>query len=158
MLDARMRNAPALSQGNEITGREPSLGGILRQRYIIHVNDEQSIVGLMSLIFTRYGFRETGFDTPMTAYHYALEHTPDLFIIDDMMPDICGEELIELILNTEILKNIPIIFMTARARFRWNTNLEAANIPVVIMPFILEGQFMPLVRRLLGMPRYESVT
>ncbi|MBC7508549.1 MAG: response regulator, partial [Ferruginibacter sp.] len=45
----------------------------------------------------------------------ALEHLPDLIICDIMMPVLDGYGVLHLLQKNEVLKNIPFIFLTAKA-------------------------------------------
>lgn len=43
----------------------------------------------------------------------AKQFKPDLILLDIIMPDICGGKVAKKIRNEDILKDIPIIFLTA---------------------------------------------
>ena len=44
----------------------------------------------------------------------ALDQRPDLIILDVIMPGIKGRELCTKIKSYEVLKNIPVVFLTAK--------------------------------------------
>lgn len=55
----------------------------------------------------------------------ARKHTPDLVIMDIMMPKMDGMEAVEVMRNDNSLKHIPIIFLTARGDEK--TEVEGLN-------------------------------
>ena len=48
------------------------------------------------------------------ALHLALDERPDLIILDVIMPGIKGRDLCRKMKAYEVLKNIPVIFLTAK--------------------------------------------
>lgn len=58
------------------------------------------------------------FEDARSALDYATEAPPDLFLLDVMMPDIDGFEACRLIKSNEKLRDIPVIFITAKSNVR----------------------------------------
>ena len=77
------------------------------------------------------------------------EH-PDVILLDVMMPGIDGWRVAEQLLDREDTKDIPIIFLTARAEFRDRARgLDIGGVEYVTKPFN-PVELAPLVRDLLG--------
>jgi DNA-binding response OmpR family regulator len=79
----------------------------------------------------------------------AREATPDVILLDVMMPGLDGWKVAEQLLEDERTSNIPIIFLTARAEFRDRAKgLDIGGIDYVTKPFN-PLDLAPLVRNLL---------
>ena len=66
----------------------------------------------------------------------ARTETPDVILLDVMMPALDGWRVAEQLLDEEATQNIPIIFLTARAEFRDRARgLDIGGIDYVTKPF-----------------------
>jgi DNA-binding response OmpR family regulator len=80
----------------------------------------------------------------------AREHTPDVVLLDVMMPGLDGWSVAEHLLEDERTREIPIIFLTARAEFRDRARgLDIGGVDYVTKPFN-PLELAPLVRELLA--------
>jgi len=80
-------------------------------RKIYMVEDEKSLNVLLEKYLQKEGYDVTSFSDGASALE-KIKDTPDLWILDIMLPDIDGYELIGKI--KEYNKNTPVIFMSAR--------------------------------------------
>ena len=79
----------------------------------------------------------------------ARENTPDVVLLDVMMPGLDGWQVAEHLLQDERTSEIPIIFLTARAEFRDRARgLDIGGVDYVTKPFN-PLELAPLVRELL---------
>ena len=79
----------------------------------------------------------------------AREQAPDVVLLDVMMPGLDGWQVAEALLQDDLTRNIPIIFLTARAEFRDRARgLDIGGIDYVTKPFN-PLDLAPLVRELL---------
>jgi DNA-binding response OmpR family regulator len=79
----------------------------------------------------------------------AREERPDVILLDVMMPQLDGWRVAEQLLDDERTKDIPIIFLTARAEFRDRARgLDIGGVDYVTKPFN-PLDLAPLVRDLL---------
>jgi PAS domain S-box-containing protein len=83
------------------------------QPIIMLVDDIPANLRLLGDILKERGYKVFQFPKASMAYEAAKLHPPDLFLLDIMMPEINGFELSKLILSTESLSDIPIIFISA---------------------------------------------
>ena len=75
--------------------------------------------------------------------------TPDVILLDVMMPGLDGWRVAEQLLEDERTRSIPIVFLTARAEFRDRAKgLNLGGIDYVTKPFN-PLELAPLVRKLL---------
>ena len=79
----------------------------------------------------------------------ARESTPDVVLLDVMMPGLDGWRVAEQLLQDDRTSEIPIIFLTARAEFRDRARgLDIGGVDYVTKPFN-PLELAPLVRDLL---------
>jgi DNA-binding response OmpR family regulator len=75
--------------------------------------------------------------------------TPDVILLDVMMPGLDGWGVAEALLESENTAHIPIIFLTARAEFRDRARgLDIGGVDYITKPFN-PVELAPLVRALL---------
>src|SRR5919201_4671687 len=79
----------------------------------------------------------------------AREQTPDVILLDVMMPGLDGWQVAEELLGDERTRKIPIVFLTARAEVRDRARgLDLGGVDYVTKPFN-PVELAPLVRDLL---------
>jgi two-component system, OmpR family, alkaline phosphatase synthesis response regulator PhoP len=79
----------------------------------------------------------------------ARQERPDVILLDVMMPGLDGWQVAEELVSDERTRDIPIVFLTARADFRdRERGLEAGGIAYLTKPFN-PVELAPLVRNLL---------
>ena len=84
-----------------------------------------------------------------TGLERARDDRPDVVLLDVMMPGLDGWRVAEQLLEDGQTRDIPIIFLTARAEFRDRAKgLDIGGIDYVTKPFN-PLELAPLVRRLL---------
>ena len=84
-----------------------------------------------------------------TGLEQARLQTPDVVLLDVMMPGLDGWQVAEHLLQDERTSDIPIIFLTARAEFRDRARgLDIGGVDYVTKPFN-PLELAPLVRELL---------
>jgi two-component system, OmpR family, alkaline phosphatase synthesis response regulator PhoP len=82
---------------------------------VLVVDDERDIVELVTYNLEREGFTVIPAYDGETALAEARMHTPDLILLDLMLPGIQGMEVCKLIRNDPSLNSIPIIMITAKS-------------------------------------------
>ena len=84
-----------------------------------------------------------------TGLETARTETPDVILLDVMMPGLDGWGVAEALLEDERTADIPIIFLTARAEFRDRARgLDIGGVDYITKPFN-PVELAPLVRGLL---------
>jgi len=79
---------------------------------VLVVDDEQGIIDLVSMALRYEGLGVSSADSGRAALASINERRPDLLILDVMMPDLNGFEIMQRIATDE--PRIPVIFLTAR--------------------------------------------
>ena len=103
---------------------------------ILIVEDERDIADLL-----RYNLQESGFKTDYVrngadALQRAVEKTPDLILLDLMLPEVDGMIVCRLLKNDPRTKNIPIVMVTAKTEEKDRVaGLELGADDYIIKPF-----------------------
>jgi DNA-binding response OmpR family regulator len=85
-----------------------------------------------------------------TGLERARSESPDVILLDVMMPGLDGWRVAEELLDDEKTKSIPIVFLTARAELRDRARgLDHGGVDYVTKPFN-PVELAPLVRDLIG--------
>ncbi len=85
------------------------------QKLIAIVDDEPDIVELVSLHLKNAGFKTREFIDVESFFGFLGTETPDLIILDLMLPDTDGFEVCKLLKNKDQYASIPVIMLTAKA-------------------------------------------
>ncbi|MEO0293284.1 MAG: response regulator [candidate division WOR-3 bacterium] len=83
-------------------------------KIIVVVDDEVDIVELISVNLGKVGFKVEGFYNAGDFLNFLKKRTPDLIILDLMLPDADGFEVCKYLKSEEKYGNIPIIMVTAK--------------------------------------------
>ena len=86
----------------------------MTKRNILCIDDDFGIIELVQLIMQREGYVVRGADGGNDGLTAMRDSTPDLVLLDIMMPEMDGWETYKRIKNDEQLKDIPVIILTAR--------------------------------------------
>jgi DNA-binding response OmpR family regulator len=86
------------------------------QPVILAADDDEDILQLVAFRLGRSGYRVLQAHDGEQALALAMETTPDLAVLDVMMPKMDGLEVARRLRAAEATKNIPIIMLTARAQ------------------------------------------
>lgn len=84
-------------------------------RTIAAVDDEQDILELLEVNLKKAGYSVRTFETGASFSKYMKNETPDLVLLDMMLPDTDGLELLKNIKSGERTKRIPVMMLTARS-------------------------------------------
>jgi DNA-binding response OmpR family regulator len=83
---------------------------------ILVADDEEDLRELVTYRLTRSGYRVIGAGDGQEAFELAAERTPDLMVLDVMMPKLDGYELTRRVRAEAALRSIPVILLTARSQ------------------------------------------
>ena len=116
---------------------------------VLVIDDEAPI-----RLLCRVNLEAEGMDVLEASYgpaglEQAKDERPDVILLDVMMPGLDGWKVAEQLLDDERTREIPIIFLTARAEFRDRAKgLDIGGVDYVTKPFN-PLDLAPLVRHLL---------
>lgn len=85
----------------------------LQDSVIMIVDDMPENLMLLVGILRKQGYKIKAFPNGKMAINAALRNSPDLILLDVMMPDIDGYEVSRILKRDERFENIPILFISA---------------------------------------------
>jgi len=127
---------------------------------ILIIDDEQDILDLLSYNLEREGYSILTASDGLTAKELSLNSSPDLIILDLMLPGINGLELCRLVRNNPKTADIPVMMLTARGEEVDKVlGLEIGADDYVTKPFSIPeivARVRSLLRRASGAPREKE--
>jgi two-component system phosphate regulon response regulator PhoB len=81
---------------------------------VLVVDDEPDILSILVYQLSREGFRVSTAVTGRSAIRTAIAETPDLVVLDLMLPELDGYEVLAQLRRHESTSSIPVILLTAR--------------------------------------------
>ena len=82
---------------------------------IFIVDDEQDLTDLLRYQLKREDFKVETVNDPFVALSVARDFAPDLIVLDVMMPDLDGYQLLRMFRSDNLLGQVPVVMLTARA-------------------------------------------
>jgi DNA-binding response OmpR family regulator len=86
------------------------------QKRVVCIEDEAEMIDLVRLILGRKGFSVIGANGGIEGLEAVRREKPDLVLLDLMMPDMDGWEVYQQIKADTVLREIPVIVVTAKAQ------------------------------------------
>jgi two-component system phosphate regulon response regulator PhoB len=81
---------------------------------ILIVDDEADVTELLDYKFKQAGYAIRTLNDPLRAIGLARDFRPDLIILDVMMPELTGVQLLRMVRADALLQDTPVIFLTAK--------------------------------------------
>ena len=118
---------------------------------ILIVEDEEDILDVLKYNLHKAGFQTLEAPNGETARNLIREETPDLILLDLMLPGINGLDLCKILKKDEATRNIPIVMLTAKSsEADIVTGLEMGAEDYVVKPFspkVLLARIQTVLRR-----------
>lgn len=103
---------------------------------ILIADDEKDVRNLVRFTFERRGFEVVEAADGIQALTVARRESPDLIILDAMMPGMSGYEASRELKKAEATKGIPIVFLSAKGQtYEVAEGLEAGAVAYIVKPF-----------------------
>ena len=81
---------------------------------VMVIDDDRAIVELMEMMLAVEGFRTTSICKSTNALDHVRQEMPDLILLDLMMPEVDGWQVLSALKSDPNLQHIPVIVVTAR--------------------------------------------
>jgi len=114
---------------------------------ILIVDDEPYMIRLLQHHIERAGFRMVKATNGREALERIRDEQPRLVIMDVMMPEINGLEVLAELRKREETRNLPVIIMTANAQRFTREEAEAAGVSAFLTKPFSPTQLMTEVKR-----------
>jgi DNA-binding response OmpR family regulator len=101
---------------NQPAANESLIGPAEQAPLVLAADDDEIILGLVVYRLEHSGYRVITASDGEEALRLALEHRPDLAVVDVMMPKLDGYELTRLLRSHDETREMPIILLTARVQ------------------------------------------
>jgi DNA-binding response OmpR family regulator len=85
-------------------------------RRVVYIEDEQEMIDLVKLILSRKRFEVIGANGGREGLDAVRKNSPDVILLDLMMPDMDGWEVYQQLKADESTRGIPVIVITAKAQ------------------------------------------
>ena len=85
------------------------------RKTILVVDDEPDVTELIEYKLRQSGYTVRAVNDPLRAVGLARDLRPDVIVLDVMMPELDGVRLLRMIRADSLLKDTPVILLTARA-------------------------------------------
>lgn len=83
---------------------------------VLLAEDEPNIVESLTFLLDRAGFDVTVETDGRQALHTALQTMPDVLILDVMLPELDGYEVLRQLRADQRAKNLPVVMLTAKGQ------------------------------------------
>lgn len=114
---------------------------------ILVVEDNEKSMKLFRDVLTATGFRTLEAGTGRDALELAVEHVPDLVLMDIQLPDLDGVEALSRLRADERTASIPVLALTAQAMFGDRERFVAAGFDDYISKPVNVVELVRTVRR-----------
>lgn len=106
-------------------------------RQILVVDDDASILTVVKLSLELVaGWDVTALESAAEAIAFAESHQPEAVVLDFMMPELDGAEVLRILRSKPATQNIPVIFLTAKAERAGHQSLKDSGAAgVLTKPF-----------------------
>ena len=84
------------------------------RKHILIVDDDKNMLKLLKM-FLEDDYQVTIVESGKQALDFIINHTPDLILLDYMMPLFDGPHVMEIIRKREESRHIPVLFLTSVA-------------------------------------------
>ena len=83
---------------------------------IIYFEDDKDMVELVRIILGREGYQVEGIAEGQAGIKAVQQNSPDVILLDLMLPDMDGWEIFRQLKHDELTADIPVIVITAKAQ------------------------------------------
>ncbi len=99
-------------EGAWSTGR----GSTVEDRKVLLIEDEPNIIEAIRFILSRDGWRVDTHSDGKTAVEAVRERAPDLIILDVMLPNRSGYDILNDLREADETQDVPVLMLTARGQ------------------------------------------
>lgn len=117
---------------------------------ILIVDDDPDLAMIMKMILSHAGFEAHSVLSGQEALNWLGARTPDLILLDLMMPDINGFTILRKLRASETTSALPVVILTAKADQKTRMESQSAGADAFLTKPINSKSLIEYVRRALG--------
>lgn len=102
-----------------------------KRKKILVVDDDPVIVRLLNKLLLNDGYEFVAAYDGLSGVQMATEENPDLILLDVIMPDLRGPDVVRALKENKKTKDIPIVFMTTMISLKADRGSEVINVDEV---------------------------
>ena len=112
---------------------------------ILVIDDDEAILEIITQSLNTSGFVTLSAQSGKEGLEIAAARKPDAIILDWMMPEMNGNEVLKTLKNDNALKNIPVMMLTAKDEINnISESLTMGAKEYIVKPFDLENMVIRL--------------
>ena len=117
---------------------------------VLLIEDEANIAEAIRFLLTRDGWQVRVLDKGGSAVATVTEYQPDLVVLDLMLPDISGLEILGALRANPVTATLPILMLTAKGQDRDREAAMRAGVSAFMTKPFANADIRATVRQLLG--------
>ena len=95
---------------------------------VVIIEDEPYIVEALSFLLEREGLTVSSYSDGAGSVDFIANHSPDLVILDIMLPNVSGMQILEEIRRSQKLSELPVLMLTAKGQKKDQLAAEDAGV------------------------------
>jgi putative two-component system response regulator len=123
---------------------------------IFVVDDDDQVRGLMRKLLARSGYAVEDFAVGATALQAIRERPPDLVLLDLMLPDTSGNELLEQIRDNPATRLLPVVMMTGHGTREDRLRAQRVGVTDFLAKPVAAEELIPRVRSLVLLKHFAD--
>lgn len=122
----------------------------MQDKRVLLIEDEPNIIEAIRFILSRDGWRVDTHSDGKTALEAVLTRAPDLVILDVMLPNRSGYDVLNDIRADDAIKDVPVLMLTARGQKKDRELAEKLGASRFMTKPFSNGEILDTVRELAG--------
>ncbi|MCG6884136.1 MAG: response regulator [Silicimonas sp.] len=120
----------------------------MQGRRVLLIEDEPNIIEAIRFILSRDGWRVDTHSDGKSALDAIRERSPDLVILDVMLPNRSGYDILNDLRSEEATRNLPVLMLTARGQKKDRELAEKLGASRFMTKPFSNGEILETVREL----------
>ena len=117
---------------------------------VLLIEDEPNIIEAIRFILSRDGWHVDTHSNGATALEALQHRTPDVVILDAMLPNKSGFEILRDMRGMEALRELPVLMLTARGQTKDRERAEEAGVNAYMTKPFSNAEVLEQVRTLVA--------
>lgn len=122
----------------------------MSDRRVLLIEDEPNIIEAIRFILSRDGWRVDTHSDGETALDMVRQKSPDLVILDVMLPNRSGYDILNDLRTQEETRTLPVLMLTARGQKKDRELAEKLGVNRFMTKPFSNGEILATVRELVG--------